>query len=466
MENTTERLIRNASSLISHGLTTLRRDALEIAEAGIRRAIPYETTKRLLTVSGDTLSVAGREYSLGELEHIYVIGVGKGAYPIARAMEERLGGRISEGVVLVKSGDCRRLRHIEVLESGHPIPDERGVEGAKKILSILRKAGERDLLLAAITGGSSAMMNLPPEGVTLRDLQEINRLLLRSGADIAHMNAVRKHLCRMKGGHLVELAAPAPLHTFTLDTNPPGLLWPDLVYADPSTFADAVRVLRDYGIWDAAPEGVKAHLLRGCDHPEMETPKRLSHRKNYIHSVADPDMACRSAAERAAELGYAPHILSTALDGEARELGVFLACVANQIAATDEPFCAPCALISGGETTVSIASGVSGTGGPNQETALGFVLRVREDTGAVCVSLDSDGTDGPTDIAGGIADALTARRAQALGLRLEEALAAHDASPALQALEDAVITGHTGTNIMNLRVVLVGKEEAWQRSKH
>ena len=453
-----DRLFRNYDSLIGGELSELRNACLAIAEAAIRRAIPYSETKKRISVSEGVLRVSDSVYALSELNHIYVIGVGKGAYPIALAMEEQLGELISEGVVLVKRGDHRRLERIEVIESGHPLPDENGIEGAKKIRAIVEKAGADDLILAAITGGSSAMMNLPFDGISLEDLRLTNRLLLGSGADIAHMNMVRKHLCTMKGGHLVELAYPAPMHTFTLDTNPPGILWPDLVYPDSSTYADAIRVAEEYGFWNELPESVKAHLKKGAADPSMETPKVLSHPRNYIHSVADPKSTCAAAAERAKELGFEPYVLSTAMDGEAKDLGIFFACMANEIAETGRPFKAPCALISGGETTVTLPIGCRGKGGPNQETAMGFVTRIREGVPAVCLSMDSDGTDGPTDIAGGISDGFTRKKAAERGVPYENLLKEHESSEALSRMGDALLTGHTGTNIMNVRIVLIGKE--------
>ena len=450
-------LFQNYDELKKGELTGLRSACLSIAEAAIRRAIPYSETKKRVFVEGGQLHVADSVYALSDLNHIYVIGVGKGAYPIALAFEEALGDRIAEGVVLVKQGDKRRLKYVEVIESGHPLPDENGIEGAKKIRAIVEKAGADDLIRAAITGGSSAMMNLPFEGISLDDLRLANKLLLGSGADIAHMNMVRKHLCTMKGGHLVELAYPAPLHTFTLDTNPPGILWPDLVYPDSSTYADAIRVAEEYGFWEALPESVRTHLKKGAADPSMETPKVLRHPRNYIHSVADPKSTCAAAAEKAKELGFEPYVLSTAMDGEAKDAGIFFACMANEIVETGRPFAAPCALISGGETTVTLPIGCKGKGGPNQETTMGFVTRIHDGYPAVCLSMDSDGTDGPTDIAGGISDGFTRRKAKERGVPYENLLKEHESSEALTRMDDALITGHTGTNIMNVRIVLIGK---------
>lgn len=454
-----EHIVKNYDALLAHGEAKTRKAALDIAEAAIRRAIPYHETLRLIQRGPDSISIGERTVLLRDIDHIYVVGVGKGAYPIAQALEEKLGDLIDEGIVLVKKGDTRRLKRIEIVESGHPLPDQAGIDGAKRILQILQKAGERDLIFAPITGGSSAMMNLPCGGITLEDLRQINDQLLKSGASIGKMNAVRKHLCRMKGGHLVEYAKPAEIHTLTLDTAPPDMPWPDLSLADPTTFQDAIDMLKEYDIWDTAPASVRAHLLAGLKDPSMETPKKLTNARAYIHSVADPRSTCVAAAEQAKALGYTPYVLSTAIEGDACNLGIFFAGIANEITRTGRPFKAPCAIISAGETTVTI-HGECGEGGPNQETALGYPLKLHAQNPTVCLSMDSDGTDGPSDIAGGISDNQTLARAQALGINLSETLGRHDSSTALLRLGDALVTGHTGTNIMNFRVVVIeGKEK-------
>ena len=453
-----QRILLNYDALSSHGQVKTRKAALEITEAAIRRAIPYSETLKLVSRTEDAILIGERRIPLADIDHIYVVGVGKGAFPIAQALEEKLGDAITEGVVLIKKGDTRRLERIEMIESGHPLPDEAGIEGAKKILAILEKAGERDLIFAPITGGSSAMMNLPCGRITLDELKWMNDMLLKSGASIGKMNTVRKHLCRMKGGRFVEYAKPAEIHTLTLDTAPPDMPWPDLSLADPTTFQDAVDMLKQYGIWDAAPESVREYLLEGVEHPELETPKVLTNPRAFIHSVADPKSTCLAAAERAQELGYTPHILCTAMEGDAMNLGIFFAGLANEVSKTGRPFTPPCALISAGETTVTI-HGECGNGGPNQETALGFSTKLYAQSEAVCLSIDSDGTDGPCEIAGGISDGLTAQRAKEMGINISAVLGKHDASSALLALDDALITGHTGTNVMNFRVVVIdGKE--------
>lgn len=452
---TSEHLIKNHDELCNHGEQSARKNALDIIEEGILRAIPYQETKRLLTVKNNHLSIGNRIIDLNEVDNIYVLGVGKGAYPIALAIEEALGARITDGIVLIKQGDTRRLKHIELVESGHPLPNQEGLDASLRIRAILKKAKERDLVLAPITGGSSAMMNILPEGISLKDLITVNDVLLKSGASISKMNAVRKHLCDMKGGRFVEHANPAEVHTFTLNTATPEMLWPDLVNPDPTTFSDAISVLKNFNLWEAVPESIRKHLTQGLLNPAMETPKTITNANNYIHYVADPVTACQAMADKAREMGYSAHILSTALEGEASSLGIFLAGITNETVQRNQPFTPPFVLISGGETTVTIGDKKPGVGGPNQETALGYVSKLFVKSPCVCISLDSDGTDGPTEIAGGIVDNTTGVLAQELNISINQALIEHDSSKALVGLGDAIITGHTGTNIMNLRLVLI-----------
>ncbi len=449
-----DRIIKNFLQLISKGQGKVRADALEIIESGICKAIPYSGTYETVKLTDGILSIGDQKIDLQQIRHIFFVGAGKGSYPIARALDEILKEKITQGFLAVKEGEKNRLNYIEVYESSHPLPDERSIFCAKKIKHILDKAGERDIVITAITGGSSALINLLPDGLPIDDLKTVNDLLLKSGASIGKMNAVRKHLCMLKGGRMVVYAHPAPIFTLTLDTAPPDLPWPDLVLADPTTFQDAIDILNNYDLWDELPQSVRSHLTLGLERPEMETPKSLTAYRNYLFSVADPRSTCLAAAQKAEELGYNAHILSTSMEGEARELGIFLSGLANEITSSNRPFQAPCALISAGETTVAIV-GKPGKGGPNQETALGFVSKLYTSRNVACVSVDTDGTDGPGDIAGGIVDATTRGRAATLGLNLAQSLKEHDSSTVLLALEDAIMTGHTGTNVMNLRVVVI-----------
>jgi glycerate-2-kinase len=435
----------------------LRQAALDIVEEGIRKVIPYEAVRRLISFDGKTIRIGDREISMDTVRHIYVTGAGKGSFPIAQALDEIFGERIRKGFVAVKEGEKRRLEHIEIFESSHPIPDERSVEAADQVLAILKEAGERDLIFAAVTGGSSALLNKPAGNITIDHLRELNTKLLNCGAEIGKINTVRKHICLLKGGRLVKYGQPATVVTLTFDTAPPDMPWPDLCLPDPTTFSEAIGVLKDYRLWEDIPESIRAYLCQGENRPELETVKSLENMKQFIFSVADPRTACEAAAEGAKQRGYEPHILSTIMEGEAKDVGVVMAGITDEILAYGRPFAAPCALISGGETTVTIA-GEHGMGGPNQETVLGFADKIRHRKGYVFVSIDTDGTDGPCDKAGGIVDGDTLRKAEQKGICIRQGIYGHDSARVLEELGDDIITGHTGTNVMNLRVVLIDEE--------
>ncbi|MGE0074076.1 MAG: glycerate kinase [Sphaerochaetaceae bacterium] len=449
-------LYQNAGQLLLHGMTDLRKDILEIVENGIKQVIPYERTQQLIRLEGDRITVGNDTFQLKPASKIFFVGAGKGSFPIAKAIDELFGSKIKRGVLVVKEGEKRALSHMETFESSHPLPDERSVVAAQKIIDILKEAGPDDYVIAAITGGSSAMVNVPPEGISIDEIRTINELLLESGAAIGKINALRKHVCMLKGGRLVQYAQPATVITLTLDTAPPDMPWPDLCLPDPTTFQDALDVVDNFQLKDSIPQSIYRYLMKGLDNPELETLKTLEGMKHHIYKFGGPTEACTAAADRARMLGYEPHILSTSLEGEAKDLGIFLAGISNEIVSNQRPFSIPCALISGGETTVTI-HGKPGKGGPNQESALGFALKIAEQTQACFLSVDTDGTDGPCEIAGGLVDSDSKNRASELGIDLLASLQNHDSGTVLQKLEDAVITGHTGTNVMNLRVVLIGK---------
>ena len=447
-------LIKNKSDLLSHGQRKVREDALKILETGIRASDPGDGTFRQVTLEGQTLSAGGKQYHLNDIDHIYVVGAGKGTYPIAKSLEQILGSRISGGVVVVKRGESGKLNRIEIHSAGHPIPDEDSVKGARKILSVIEKVTEKDLVFAAITGGSSALVTLPPDGIELEEIKALTDLLLKCGAVIREINIVRKHLCRMKGGQLVAHIQPAQALTLTLDTQPEGMPWPDMSLADPSTFQDAIDVLTYYDLWEQVAPSVREYLTYARNKPELETVKSLAGMKTEIISVGDPVTTCMVAAATAKELGYAPAILSTKMEGEAREIGKCMAGIAKEIVRYGRPFKPPCALISGGELTVTLSENF-GEGGPNQEFVLGFASMWKDDHQIVCAAVDTDGTDGPTDIAGGIIDGEILKEAVKKNIDLSVYLKEHKSSAAHLTLSNAIITGHTGTNVLDLRVILV-----------
>jgi len=322
------------------------------------------------------------------------------------------------------------------------------------MIAILNKAQKGDLVLAAITGGSSAMVNLPVEPISIDELKDLNIMLLKSGASIGKINTVRKHICEMKGGKLLEYASPAKTITLTLDTAPPDMPWPDMCLPDPTTYDDAIKMLQEYELWDKVAPSIKDRLEMGQRGEAWETVKSLDGFDCSLYSVADSRSCCEAAEQQAKTLGYHTMLLSTTIEGEAKDLGIILAGIATEVARFNRPMPTPCAIISGGETTVTIHD-KCGNGGPNQETVLGFATKWYLDSSVCCVSVDTDGTDGPCSIAGGIVDGLTKKRAEMMFLNINESLNAHNASDILTALGDEIITGHTGTNVMNLRVVVI-----------
>ncbi|HOO39028.1 MAG TPA: glycerate kinase [Deltaproteobacteria bacterium] len=447
--------IRNLETLLAHGNESLRRIALDIVEHALAKADPYKAVKELVRLEGDILHVGEIRLDLKKQGRIFVLGTGKATFPIAKALEEILGDRIDDGVIICKYGQEGTLDHSRLYFASHPIPDEAGFEAAGEALALAHKTAPRDIVFAGITGGSSALMPYPVEGVTLDEKKLVNNLLLTCGANIIEINAVRKHLSRIKGGWLAKAVHPEahlinltvsdvigdPLDYITCPTVP-----------DTSSFDDARRTLTKYELWDKVPASVSRYLKAGD--ASRETPKDLSDHKLDNFIIVAGTAACEGAAERAEELNFQTMILSTMLEGESRELGGTFAAIAKEILLNERPLKPPCAIIGGGETTVKITSEV-GQGGPNQEFSLGAALWIDQIGDVVIIGQDSDGTDGPTDVAGGIVDNLTAGRAQELGVDIYAALGRHDTTHALLKLEDAIITGATGTNVNDLKLMLV-----------
>ncbi|MDL2210379.1 DUF4147 domain-containing protein [Desulfovibrio sp. OttesenSCG-928-O18] len=445
---------KNYDALVSHGNAKSRAAALDCLAAALDAADTYAGTHRVVRREGNILHVGERVYDLTQPFSIYVAGAGKGSYPIAKALDEILGDRITEGIMLAK-GEADPLKHIQVMETSHPVPDERSLAGGAIVRRMAEKVKPGDLVFACMTGGCSALMAVPVPGITIEDKIALNKLLLRTGAHISDMNAVRKHVSLVKGGGLIKMFQPATVITLTQFTEPDFLPWPDTSYPDPSTFADAIEVMQNYDIWDEAPAAVKAHLQKGLTDSSLETPKSFEGWDTYILDTGNPRSACLAAVEKAKSLGYAGYVLSTRLEGESRDIGRALSGIAKEIQLYGRPFTAPCIIASAGETTVSVRNANPGRGGPNQELVLGFAEGAFRYKGMTMLSMDSEGTDGPTDIAGGIADGETMDRARALGKSVFATLKAHDSSPLLEALDDAVITGPTGTNVVNLRILVV-----------
>lgn len=438
----------------------LRKKALDIFEAALRAADPAEAVLRHLRVERGALAAGGRRYPLDSFGRIYVVGAGKAGAAMARAVERLLGRRISAGLLNVKYGHTAKLRRIELNECGHPVPDRAGVDGAQRIAALVRQAGKDDLVICLVSGGASALLPAPAPPVTLEDKQETTRLLLACGAGIHEINAVRKHISLLKGGQLARLASPAGVLSLLLSD----VIGDDLdvigsgpTAPDASTFASARAVLVKYQLEDRVPRSVSERLRLGAAGQLPETPKASDEIFCKVQNVivGSNRLAVEAAAARAREIGFRPVVLSTFIEGETREVARVHAAVAKEILASGRPARPPVCVISGGETTVTLRG--SGLGGRNQEFALAAAIDLDGLPGVVLLSAGTDGTDGPTDAAGAIADGHTLRRARALGLDAAKHLAANDSYRFFEPLGDLIRTGPTNTNVMDIRLLLVGR---------
>jgi len=449
-------IIKNRGELLSHGNRVAREVALNVAEHALAAVNSYKALKKMVRVDDDRKLIIGDlSYDLSKIGNLYVVGAGKATFPIGQVLDEVLGERIKRGAINVKRGEGRRLRHIEVREAGHPIPDEMGLEGAREIMDIAGEAKEGDIVFCAITGGASALMPLPAEGISLEDKKRVTDLLLKCGAAIDEINTVRKHISAIKGGRLAMHIHPAEVINLIVIDEVAGLPWGPTV-PDTTTFEDAVYALKKYYLWERIPDSVREYLERGLVDPSLETPKPKDFEGLKVHDVvlANNEIACEAAKKRAGELGFRSTILSTVLEGESREAGIVLAGIAKEIEGKGEPLEPPCVLVVGGETTVTITE-QPGEGGPSQELALGFSLKISGSGKIAIVSIDTDGTDGPTDIAGGVADGYTVDRAKQKGMDIYENLMRHNSSCVLRELEDTIITGPTETNVMDLNIIVI-----------
>ena len=429
-------------------MSVLEGDLREILAAGISAADPEEAVLRSLRVENGAVVVAGERI---EADRVFILAAGKAAGAMARAAEDLLGGRLAGGIIVTKEGNEASSEELEVLFASHPEPDERGVEAARKAEELARSLGEGELLLALVSGGASALLADPAPPIELAELKELTGALLGSGADIGEINAVRKHVSVLKGGGLASLAAPARTVALLLSDvvgDDPSAIASGLTAPDPTTLEEARRVLRRYRI--EVPEGVASHL-ESAD----ETPKPGDALFEGLANVVcgSGRHASEAATRRAWELGYEPLLLSTTITGDARGIASVYAAVVREILESGNPVSPPCAIVSGGEATVTVRG--DGTGGPNQEFALALAVELDGTEGWAAFAADTDGNDGSTDAAGGIVTGATARAIREGGVDPEEALEENDAHGALAAGGALLLTGPTGTNVNDLRIALV-----------
>jgi hydroxypyruvate reductase len=427
---------------------SLRRQALRIFQAAVKAADPYQAVLRDQAVLRH-LRIDAKPY-----RNIFVIGAGKASAQMARAIERLLGARITGGEINVKDGHAAALRRIQINECGHPVPDQRGVAGARRIAKIAEQAGPDDLIVCLISGGASALLPLPAPPISLAEKQKTTRLLLNCGASIHEINCVRKHISRIKGGQLARLAYPATLLTLILSD----VIGDDLdvigsgpTVPDRSTFADARAIFEKYRIWNKLPSAVRVRVSSAAGETPKPGDKIFERTRNVI--VGSNALAVNAAALEARRLGFHTLVLSTFLEGESREVARVHAAIAKEIQASGRPVHAPACVISGGETTVTVRG--PGLGGRNQEFALAAALDIAGLRDAVILSGGTDGTDGPTDATGAISDGTTVARAQALGLSAAAFLRNNDSYHFLEATGDLIKTGPTGTNVADIQLILV-----------
>jgi len=448
--------IKNREKLTSHGYKKGREAAIDIIEYTLHAIDPYIATKNLVKLCGETLTVGPLNFNLSQRGNIYVLGAGKATFPIAKALEEILGGKIAKGLIIVKKGQDGTLKKIKIREASHPLPGKEGFNAAKEIMKIAKQTQKKDIVFCTITGGSSALAPLPVSSISLKEKKQINELLLTSGATIREINTVRKHLSNIKGGKLALSIFPAEIINLTVSdvTGDPLDYITGPTVPDTSNFSEAISVLKKYNLWDKLPKSVINYLQNAT--PELETPKNFGKFSSLVHSfiLIKSGVVCESAAEKAKELGFTPMILTTMLEGESKEVGIVLTGIAKEIIHHNRPLIPPCALIAGGETTVKI-NNEHGKGGPNQEFALSAALQLSSYTNVTVAAIDTDGTDGPTNIAGGLVDNSTMERAKEKGFNIFECLVKHDTSRVLLSLDDAVITKATGTNANDFKILLV-----------
>lgn len=431
--------------------------ARNIVQAALAAVEPTAAVRSHVEVVGSKLMVRGRFYDLDRFRNVYVVGGGKASAPMARAVEQILGDRVTGGIVCVKDGHLDEVDRIEVEQAGHPIPDERAVRATEKMIEILGAAGPEDLVICIVSGGGSALMVAPSLGVTLADKRRVTNELLRSGATINEINTVRRHLSRIKGGGLARIAAPATVVSLILSDvlgDPLDVIASGPTVPDPTTFGDAWEVIKRYRLADDLPPAIANRLQQGAAGLLPDTPKPgdpiFERVQNVV--VASNAIAVEAAVEQARREGFNAMLLSTFVEGEARVVGQVFANIGRELWRSNNPVPRPAVIVAGGETTVTVKG--PGRGGRNQELALSAALHLEGLEDVSVVGFATDGSDGPTDAAGAIVDGSTVERAKRLGLNPRAALADNDSYTFFQRVGDLIVTGPTNTNVDDLYLII------------
>ena len=462
--------IERSEALAAKGDASARKAALRVAGAGLVACDVGRATRLAVSLAGDELVVDGRRHRLDPGGRVIVVGAGKASLAIAGELERILGDRLDAGLIVVRGAEQRSLDRVEVLASDHPLPSGRSVGAARRLLELASGAGERDVVIACFTGGSSALASLPPETVAESEKHDLHEMLLSSGIGIVEVNTVRKHVSAFKGGRLAAASLPARLINLTVSDVAGDHIdaITDPSVADSTRASDAIAILYGHGLWEDTPRSIRDHLQS----PLAESPA-LDGAEIQTVLLVTGSTACDAMSLEATGLRLNPVVISTTLEGEARQVGKLLANLARHSSRHGAPFVGGTVMVGcGGESTVTLSRAGEdqapqqrrgsatprwGEGGPNQEAAIAAALEL-EGVPAAAVFLDTDGSDGGTAHAGAIVDGQTVSHAAAVGLDLRAALLEHRSSVALAALEDALVTGPTGTNVNDLFAIVVEGE--------
>jgi glycerate 2-kinase len=449
--------------LETFSLDEMKRMAKDIFSKALSAVDPSKILKDRIRIEKDRLWMrieenSEKNFDLNTFHKIFLVGTGKASNSMAKAVEEIFGDRMTKGVVTTKYGHLLPLKKTEIIEAGHPIPDQKGYEGAKKIQGLLKKSGPKDLVIFILSGGGSALLPFPADGIELKEKQEMTQLLLDCGADIKEINTIRKHISRMKGGWLTRWAYPSTVIGFILSDvvgDQLDVIGSGPTVPDPSTFEEALEILKKYDLLNEIAPSIQKHLILGKEGKVEETPKPgdVVFERVYNSLIGSNILALRAAEKEATSLGLNTLILSSSIEGETREASRFHTAIAKEVISSGNPIPKPACILSGGETTVTIKG--KGLGGRNQEFALAGALEISGIEKVVLLSGGTDGTDGPTDAAGALADHTTITRARQMGMDPVKFLENNDSYHFFKKLGDLLITGPTRTNVMDVRILLV-----------
>jgi glycerate-2-kinase len=452
-----QELLKNTNSLKDR---KAREIILEVIEKTLTDIDPKKIINSQIFLKNNTLQIKKEKINLNNFENIILIGGGKATGSMTEAISDIIKDKIVDGLIIVPKGTSTKynIKNVKIQESSHPIPDEMSVDGANKLLSLASRAGKNDLVICLISGGGSSLMALPKEGITLKDKKKLNNLLLKSGASINEINTVRKHISGFKGGQLAKKIYPATMiNLFLSDVIGDRLesIASGPTVPDPTTYQESKNILNRYNLWEISPKSIRTIISKGINGFINDTPKKNEKyfKKSHNIVIGNNYLACKSAINTLHEMGLNTALLSSSIEGEAREVGLMLGSIARETATSRSSLRPPIGIVTGGETTVKVIG--NGKGGRNQELSLSAANKISKIKGISIASFSTDGIDGPTDAAGAIIDSGTIARSQKLKLNYKEYLKNNNTYTFFSLIGDLILTGYTGTNINDITISVI-----------